>query len=49
MTFSSTEGEYVGLSEISKEIIFVRDVLVFMGMKIEYPIILHVDNTGEFF
>ena len=45
MTLSSTEGEYVGLSEISTEILFVCDVLVFMGIQIEYLIIVHVDNT----
>ena len=45
----STEGEYVGLSKISTEIFFVRDVPVFMGIQIKYPIIVHVDNTGAFF
>ena len=35
--------------EISTEILFVRDVLVFMGIQIEYPIIVHVDNTGAIF
>ena len=49
VTFSTTEGEYVRLSEISTEILFVRDVLVFMGIQIEYPIIVHVDNTGAIF
>ena len=49
VTLSSTEGKYVGLSEISMEILFVRDVLVFMRIQIEYPIIVHVDNTGEIF
>ena len=49
VTLSSTEGEYVGLSEISTEIVFVRDVLVFMGIHIEYPIIVHFDNTGAIF
>ena len=49
VTLSSTEGEYVRLSEISTEIIFVRDILVFLGIEIEYPIVVHVDNTGAIF
>ena len=49
VTLCSTEGEYVGLSEISTEILFLRDVLVFMGIQIEYPIIVHAGNTGEIF
>ena len=49
VTFSSTEGEYAGISEIIMEILLVRDVLVFMGIQIEYPIIVHVDNTGAIF
>ena len=39
----------MGLSEISTEILFVRDILVFLGVEIEYPIIVHVDNTGAIF
>ena len=49
VTLSSTEGEYVGLSEISTEILFVRDIFVFMGIQIEYPIFVHVDNAGALF
>ena len=49
VTFSSTEGKYVRLSEISTEILFVRDIFVFMEIQIEYPIFVHVDNTGAIF
>ena len=49
VTLSSTEGEYVRLSKISTEILFVRDIFVFMGIQIKYPIFVHVDNTGYFF
>ena len=49
VTLSSTEGEYVGLSRISTQILFVRDILVFLGVEIEYPIIVHVDNMGAIF
>ena len=46
LTLSSMESKYVELSEISTEILFVRDVLVLMGIQIQYPIIVHVDNKG---
>ena len=49
VTLSSTEGEYVRLSNISMEIFFLRDVLVFMGIQINYPIIVHVYNTEAIF
>ena len=39
----------VGLREISTEILFVRDILVFLAVEIKYPIIVHVDNTGDIF
>ena len=35
VTLSITEGEYFRLSEISTKILFVRDILVFLGVKIE--------------
>ena len=49
VTLSTTESEYVALSQISAEIIFIRNILKFCGMKIELPIIVKVDNTGAIF
>ena len=49
VTLSSTEAEYFGLSEISKEVIFVKNVLDTMGIEIEYPIIIKVDNVGAIY
>ena len=49
VTLSSTEGEYAGLSKIRTKFLFVRDILVFLGVEIEYPIIVNVDNTGDIF
>ena len=42
----STEAEYVALSEICREILFVKMILEFLGEKIEYPITLFCDNVG---
>ena len=34
VTLSSTEGEYVGLSEISTKILFVRDIYFLWGFRL---------------
>jgi hypothetical protein len=49
VTLSSTEAEYVALSEVATEIIFVRDIIVFMGIPVELPIVVHVDNVGAIY
>ena len=46
---SSTEGEYVSLSELSTEILFLIEVITFMGIEITFPIIVKVDNAGSIF
>ena len=49
VALSSTEAEYIALSEAAKEIKFVSQVLVSLGMKVKYPIIVKVDNIGAIF
>ena len=49
VSLSSTEAEYVAVSEVFKEIIFLRQILYLLGIKVEYPIQIHVDNVGEIF
>ena len=49
VTLSSSEAEYVALSEASKEVKFVYQILTSMGIKIELPIIIRVDNIGAIF
>jgi hypothetical protein len=46
VTLSSTEAEYVVLSEITKEVIFVKQVLETMRIGVKRPIIFNVDNVG---
>ena len=43
---SSTEAEYIALSEAAKEIKFVYQVLISLGFKVKLPIIVGVDNLG---
>ena len=49
VTLSSTEAEFVALSEAVKEIKFIYQVLCSMGIKVKLPIIVHVDNIGAIF
>ena len=44
-----TEGEYVSLSDVSIELLFVPNILCDMGVKVELPIIVKVDNMGAIF
>ena len=49
VTLSSTEAEWIALSEAAKEIIFVLQLLESLGIKVNLPITVHVDNTGAMF
>ena len=42
---SSSEAEYIGISEVVKEILFIRQILIFK-VPIDYPIYVNVDNVG---
>ena len=46
---SSTEAEYIALSEAAKEVKFVYQVLTSLGFKVKLPIIVRVDNLGAIF
>ena len=49
VTLSSTEAEYYALSEVTKEIIFVKQVLETMGINLVLPILVKVDNVGAIY
>jgi hypothetical protein len=49
VTLSSSEAEYVALSEAAKEVKFVFQVLTSMGIKVATPIVIYVDNVGAIF
>ena len=46
---SSTEAKYIALSEAAKKVKFVYIVLVSLGFKIKFPIVVRVDNLGAIF
>ena len=49
VTLSSTEAEYVAISKLSAELLFVRMILEFLGKKIKYPTIIQCNNIGAIF
>jgi hypothetical protein len=49
VTLSSSEAEYVSLSEAAKEVKFVIQVIESMGIDVQKPITIRVDNVGAIF
>lgn len=49
VTLSSSEAEFVALSEGAKDIKFVVQVLLSMGIPVKLPVIVRVDNVGAIF
>ena len=46
---SSTEAEYVAVLEVCQEIMFIKSILEFIGVKIKTPITVYCDNVGAIF
>ncbi|MEM9079011.1 MAG: Ty1/Copia family ribonuclease HI, partial [Bacteroidota bacterium] len=46
VVLSTTEAEYIALSEVVKELIFITQILETMDIKVSTPITVHVDNVG---
>ena len=46
VVLSTTEAEYLTVSEVVKEIKFQHQLLMSMGVKVPLPIKIKVDNTG---
>ena len=46
---SSSENEYVGIYEICKVPMFTKNVLTFLGITIQLPMVVQVDNVGAIY
>ena len=46
VVLSTTEAEYIALSEVVKELKFIVQLLQTMNIEVELPITVHVDNVG---
>ena len=49
MSLSSSEAEYIALSEAGKEVMFVDQLLGRMKVWVKYPVMVRVDNAGAIF
>ncbi len=49
VALSSSEAELVAMSEACKEILFILQVLNSVGIPVETPVIVRVDNMGAIF
>jgi hypothetical protein len=49
VTLSSTEAEYVAMSEAVKEVKFIYYLIRDIGIEVELPIIVKTDNVGAMF
>ena len=49
ITLSSSEAEYVALSEAAKDIKFVYQLLQSISVNVKLPIVVRVDNVGAIF
>jgi hypothetical protein len=49
VTLSSSEAEYVAVSEVCMEVMFVKQILEFLQVKLKLPINILVDNVGAMF
>ena len=49
VTLSSSEAEYVAISEICCEIMFIKMILAFLNVEIEKPIKVFCDNVGAIY
>ena len=46
---SSTEAEYIGISDVTQELIFLIHILEFLKVNINLPVKVMVDNKGAIF
>lgn len=46
---SSSEAEYVAISDICKVLMFMKNILTFMGITIQLPMIVRVENVGAIY
>ena len=49
VSLSLTEAEYMAVSEVATEILFIKSMLEFLGVKVDLPIEVNVDNVGAIY
>lgn len=49
VTLSSTEAEYFAISEVAKELLFIKQTIESMGIQVQLPIKIKTDNVGAIY
>jgi len=49
VVLSTAEAEHIALRELAKEILFVVQILHSLGISVQTPVTVHVDNMGAIF
>ena len=49
VALSSAEAEFIAVGELVKEIVFVVQILLSMGVAVQMPVVIFVDNMGAIF
>jgi hypothetical protein len=49
VALSSAEAEFIAVGELVKEIVFVVQILLSMGVAVKMPVVIFVDNMGAIF
>jgi len=49
VSLSSTEAEYMAVSEVATEILFIKSMMEFLGVNVTLPIQVNVDNVGAIY
>ena len=49
VTLSSSEAEYVAMSETVTEVLYIKQILEFLGINIDKPIQVNMDNVGAMY
>jgi hypothetical protein len=49
VTLSTTEAEYVATSEVVKELIFAKQLVESIGLKVKLPMVTKFDNVGAIY
>ena len=49
VSLSSTEAEYMAVSEVATEILFMKSMMDFLGVPVSLPIEVYVDNVGAIY
>ena len=49
VTLSSTEAEYVAVSEVCTDIMFIKMMMEFLLLQMKKPVIVHCDNVRAIF